>query len=249
MMTPASFSKLNPNNLLRGSFAPVVIVSVLFHIIFFAGILFLTRTLYRSQEFARPCTFELVKLSQIFEVPVRPQQQPAAPKLKSAAHKTALPAPVPAPVQPAVEKNPVPSEKKAEPAPEPEAPVTVAPPATAAVPQATASTALTSDASPALDKIYEAGMVDEPPVLQKKVAPFYPEFVKDQGISGTVRAQVIIDQNGNVTEITILSSPNELLSDEVYKAVSRWKYKPGKFKGAAVKVRNRDVQVVFQLTE
>jgi TonB family protein len=245
MMTPPFIAKRHTSDFLRlrDSFAPVIIVSMLFHLMFFAGIMLLTRVLYRSQEFERPYTFELVKLSQVFEVPAKPEQQAAPPKLKSATHRAITPAPAVHPVQPAIEKNPVPGETKAAAPAQAETPVTA--------PQATsASHGQTSDVpAPAADKVYEAGMVDEPPVLQKKIDPFYPEFVKDQGISGTVKAQVIIDQNGNVIEITILSSPSELLSDEVNKAVSRWKYKPGKFKGAAVKVRNRDIQIVFQLTD
>ena len=244
MMTPPFFAKrhLSVFLRLRDSFAPVILVSMLFHLMFFAGIMVLTGVLYRSQEFERPYTFELVKLSQVFDVPATPEQQAASPKLKSATHRAVTPAPAVPPAQPAIEKNPVPGETKAAAPAQAEMPLTA--------PQATsASHGQTSDVPAATDKVYEAGIVDEPPVLQKKIDPFYPEFVKDQGISGTVKAQVIIDQNGNVLEIIILSSPSELLSDEVYKAVSRWKYRPGKFKGVAVKVRNRDVQIVFQLTD
>jgi len=47
-------------------------------------------------------------------------------------------------------------------------------------------------------------------------------------------------------EVKILSSPHELLTNEVMKAVSRWKYKPGRFKGIAVKVRNRPIEIGIQ---
>jgi periplasmic protein TonB len=172
-------------------------------------------------------------------------KQAAAPRQKSAP-KPVAPAPVTVPQpQPVAEKNPVAGEQKAA------EPSQAEPPA--ATPQAAARPGTeggpANDASVDPNRIYEAGMLDELPVLQKRIDPFYPEFVKEQEISGTVKAQVLIDQNGNVTEIKILSSPHELLSDEVIKAVSRWKYKPGKFRGVAVKVRRKDVQVEFRLTD
>lgn len=228
---------------LRESFAWVVVVSLSCHILFLAGIVGLTAAVYKSREYERPRTFDLVKLSQIFEVPPEPKSV-ALPKIK-----TATPKPV-APARPAVppktaaaikEKMPVPGEQKAAAQAEPQ-PATAAPQAPAAdappgAPEAQVST----------DKVYEEGMVDEPPVAIKKPQAFYPPFVEDQGIQGTVRAQVTIDEKGNVIEIKILSSPHELLTDEVMKAVSRWKYKPGKFKGVAVKVKNRPIEIQFKL--
>jgi protein TonB len=242
-MTVPFFAKPHGIDFLRDSFTPVIIVSLLFHALFFTGIMVLTKAFYKSKEFDRPYTFELIRLSQVFEMPIQPKQA-AAPHQKSAA-KPVAPAPVAAlRPQPVAEKNPVAGEQKtAEPA--------QAEPSAAAPSQAAPG----NEAGPANDaavdpnRIYETGMLDELPVLLKRTDPFYPEFVKDQEISGTVKAQVLIDQNGNVIEIKILSSPHELLSDEVIKAVSRWKYKPGKFRGVAVKVRRKDVQVEFRLTD
>jgi protein TonB len=224
----------------RESFTPVVLYSLLCHIVLLAGIVVVTRAVYKSREYERPPTFDLVKLQQIFEIPPEPKQA-AAPKLHTASPKpvSARPAiaqPQPAPVE---EKNPVPSEQKtAEPA-QPQSPAPQAPSGGPPGPP--------TEAPVSTDNVYEAGMIDEAPVVSKKVEPFYPEFVKDQGISGTVRAQVTIDEKGNVMDIKILSSPHELLTDEVMKAVSRWKYKPGKFKGVAVKVRNRPIEIEFRL--
>jgi protein TonB len=143
------------------------------------------------------------------------------------------------------EKNPVPSETKtaapvAEPTSAPQVP---------AMPSniGSSSTKAEAGALPSTDQVYEAGMVDQQPTVAKKIEPFYPEFVKDQGIAGIVRAQVTIDEKGNVMEVKILSSPHELLSDEVTKALGRWKYNPGKFKGVAVKVKNRPIEIEFKL--
>ncbi|HMD67365.1 MAG TPA: TonB family protein [Chitinivibrionales bacterium] len=234
------FQKPEASFLGRESFVPVVVYSFLCHIVLIAGMMLVTRAIYRSHDYERPPTFELVKLQQIFEIPPEPKQA-AAPKLHMASAK-------PVPVRPAVaepqplpveEKNPVPSEQKTEPPAQP--------PSAASQPAPGGPPGPPTSAPVSTDNVYEAGMVDEPPVVSKKVEPFYPEFVKDQGISGIVRAQVTIDEKGTVMEIKILSSPHELLTDEVMKAVRRWQYKPGKFKGVAVKVRNRPIEIEFRL--
>jgi protein TonB len=235
-----SVSSSSADRFLRESFAPVLVVSLFCHVLFLAGIVGLTKAVYKSREYERPRTFDLVKLSQIFEVPPEPKMA-ALPKLKTAAARTVAPAPAASPPKaaPVEETKLVPSEQKtaaqAEPRPQP----------ATAEPQVVIQGA--PDAQVSTDKVYEEGMVDEPPVAIKKPQAFYPPFVEDQGIQGIVRAQVTIDEKGNVIEIKILSSPHELLTDEVMKAVSRWKYKPGKFKGVAVKVKNRPIEIQFKL--
>jgi TonB family protein len=232
----------------RDSIAPIIILSLLFHAAFVGTIVLTSKAMYRSREFERPQTFDLIKLSQIFEVPAE-QSKAVAPKIKTSTPKSmAQPQPVVAPQPqptPVEEKNPVPSETKTAP------PVSESASAPQ-TPAATSSTKSTSSASEAgtiasLDHVYEAGMVDQQPTAIKRIEPFYPEFVKDQGVAGIVRAQVTIDEKGNVMEVKILSSPHELLSDEVMKAVSRWKYNPGRFKGVPVKVKDRPIEIEFKL--
>jgi periplasmic protein TonB len=248
MMPVSITTKPTPGDFLRESFTPVLIVSLLFHTLLFSGIVILTKALYESKEFQRPYTFELIRLSSpdVFESPVHPGPT-AAPQMKSARQKAIVPPAVILPQQPVADKNIVPGEKKADAAVLAETTPAAGPTVEAVQ---TASKGQAVDAPVAIDKVYETGMVDEPPVpLKGNQKPFYPEFVKDQEISGTVTAQIVIDETGKVIEIKILSSPHELLSDEVTKAISRWKYKPGKIKGVAVKVKDRNVRVDFQLTD
>lgn len=248
MLTTPFFTKLQSSAFLRESFAPVIMVSLLFHGIFFAGIILLTKALYKSKEFERPYTFELIRLSEVFTMPVQPAAATPVQRPKSGRKKTVASAPAAATPQQIPEKSPVPSETKtASPAQQVPSPPVVASASVSSPAPGPPGPAV--DSSVSTDRVYDAAAVDEPPVLQKRVDPFYPEFVKDQGISGTVKAQVVIDRNGSVIEINVQSSPHELLTDEVYKAVSRWKYKPAKFKGVAVKVRTRDVRIEFQLTD
>jgi periplasmic protein TonB len=250
MMQPA-YARFTARDLLRESFAPVLIFSLIFHGLFFAGIILITKALYKSKEFERPYTFELIRLSQVLTTSAQPAI-PLPTKARASAKKANPPAPVAepvaVPVMHAAETKPVPEETRNAP-PSPKAASVPAAASPSVQSTAHAGTGPIADQAVSTDKVYEGTAVDEQPMRVKTVDPFYPEFVKDQGISGVVKAQVIIDQNGNVMEIKILSSPHELLSDEVYKAVSRWKYRPARFKGVAVRVINRDVRIEFKLTE
>lgn len=233
------FPKIYENGMLRESFAPVIIISLLCHALFFTGIIFLSRAIYKSKEFDRPHTFDLIKLSQIFEAPAEPSQA-ALPKLKATRPKTVAPAPAVAQPAPLAEQNPVPSEQKtAAPA------ASEAPPA----PQATSGTPGPATGAPvSTDNVYEEGTVDELPVLIKGQKPFYPEFVREEGISGVVKGWIVVDKDGTILQVKVTSSPHELLTDEVNKSVGRWKYKPAKYKGVPVKMK-KAFEIKFDIEE
>jgi protein TonB len=235
------FPKIYEYGVLRESFAPVIIISLLCHALFFTGIIFLSKAIYKSKEFDRPHTFDLIKLQQNFEAPVTPSQA-ALPKLKATRPITASPAPAVAQPQPApvAEQNPVPSEQKTAAPLQAEAP---------AVPQAAAGTPGPATGAPvSTDKVFEEGMVDEEPVAIKKTEPFYPEFVREEGISGKVKGWVVIDKDGTILQVMVTSTPHELLADEVRKSVARWKYKPAKYKGVPVKMK-KAFEIKFDLEE
>jgi protein TonB len=94
--------------------------------------------------------------------------------------------------------------------------------------------------------VYTSLTVDESPVVMKHETPLYPRNLKKHGITGIVKVQFIINQTGHVTEISVLSSPNNEFSTAAMKAIKKWIYRPGKIKGIPVKVR-RDAEVEFRL--
>ncbi len=200
----------------------------------------LSKAMYTSREYERPPTFDLVKLSQIFEIPPE-LKQAAAPKLHTASRQARARPDLGRTAAARARRRKDPRAERAE--------NRCADPAPAGCSAgAFGRTARPGDRGSGVDRQrLRSGNDRRSAGLSKKVEPFYPEFVKDQGISGVVRAQVTIDEKGNVMEVKILNSPHELLTDEVMKAVSRWKYKPGKFKGVAVKVRNRPIEIEFRL--
>ena len=81
------------------------------------------------------------------------------------------------------------------------------------------------------------GLVSKPKLI-KRVAPDYPEKAKKQGIEGTVILEIIIDENGNVTDARILRSPGKHFgfNDAALKAIKQWKYEPALMDGNPVKV-------------
>lgn len=65
----------------------------------------------------------------------------------------------------------------------------------------------------------------------------YPDSARDAGINGTVYVTFVVNDKGEVTNVEIAHSPNQILSDEalrVMKLMPKWK--PGKQGGRSVKV-------------
>ena len=59
-----------------------------------------------------------------------------------------------------------------------------------------------------------------------KVTPEYPTSAKDAKIQGAVVLHAIIDENGKVEQISVVSSPDSALSKSSIEAVRQWTYKP-----------------------
>ncbi len=76
------------------------------------------------------------------------------------------------------------------------------------------------------------------PVLLDKVQPAYPELARKAGIQGKVYIQAIVNSQGVVVNVSILSStaPDLGFEEAAMEAVRRWKYKPGEQNGRPVDV-------------
>jgi TonB family protein len=84
------------------------------------------------------------------------------------------------------------------------------------------------------------------PELVKKVQPEYPEKARREHIEGQVVLQAVINKDGSVTEITVVSG-SPLLSQAAIKAVKKWKYRPYLLNGEPVPVETTIV-VNFSLS-
>jgi protein TonB len=60
-----------------------------------------------------------------------------------------------------------------------------------------------------------------------RVDPVFPRQAQREGISGRVIAHVVVQPNGTVTEVRIISaSPPRVFDREVIRALSQWKFNP-----------------------
>jgi TonB family protein len=69
--------------------------------------------------------------------------------------------------------------------------------------------------------------------LISSVAPVYPTLAKNQHVSGNVLIDALIDANGHVTTMKVISGP-PLLQQAAMDAVRQWKYQPASLDGKAV---------------
>ena len=83
-------------------------------------------------------------------------------------------------------------------------------------------------------------------LILTKVQPQYPDDAKQARIQGQVILQAVIDKNGDVEQLTLLSG-HPMLAAAALEAVKQWKYKPYLLNGQPVKVETQIV-VNFQLS-
>jgi protein TonB len=69
--------------------------------------------------------------------------------------------------------------------------------------------------------------------LISSVSPIYPILAKNQHVSGDVRVDALIDANGRVTTMKVISGP-ALLHQAAMDALSKWKYQPAALDGKPV---------------
>ena len=69
--------------------------------------------------------------------------------------------------------------------------------------------------------------------LISSVPPVYPALAKNQHVSGNVTVDALIDANGRVTSMKVVSGPS-LLHQAAMDALKQWKYQPAMLDGKAV---------------
>lgn len=85
--------------------------------------------------------------------------------------------------------------------------------------------------------IATAAEYDELPVPIKSVAPKYPSQMKQDGTSGLVLVQVLINESGDVVECIVKKSSRPEFEAPAVQAVQLWKFKPAKKAGAPVSAK------------
>jgi TonB family protein len=73
----------------------------------------------------------------------------------------------------------------------------------------------------------------KPARLLSSISPSYPALAKSQHIEGDVRVDALIDANGHVSAMKVISGPT-LLHQAAMDALRQWKYQPAMLDGKAV---------------
>jgi len=96
-----------------------------------------------------------------------------------------------------------------------------------------------------LDDIFDLNEVDQKPKAVKQVKPTFPRNLQRKGVSGAVRVIFVVDQNGDVGDITIVKTSHEEFADAVLEVLPKWKFEPAMKDGQKVKARVR-IQIPFR---
>jgi TonB family protein len=100
------------------------------------------------------------------------------------------------------------------------------------------------DAKPILRVITVSAGVAQANLL-KSPPPDYPLYAKSKSVQGTVVLQAMIGTDGHLSDLTVVSGPQEL-RDAALNALRKWVYKPYLLNGQAVSVKTT-INVEFRL--
>ena len=85
---------------------------------------------------------------------------------------------------------------------------------------------------PAASILYPVPDIVQPKLIYQ-VRPVYPKLAREARIQGTVRLQALIDEEGAVERLKLISG-HPLLVKAAMDAVSKWRYLPARSQGVAM---------------
>lgn len=100
----------------------------------------------------------------------------------------------------------------------------------------------------AAPKILSAGSLDRIPEARAKPAPAYPHAARQEGIGGSVEVEFVVNAAGDVVGVRVLNSTDRRFEEPTVRAVSKWRFEPGRKDGRTVPFRMRQT-ITFGLNE
>lgn len=82
---------------------------------------------------------------------------------------------------------------------------------------------------------YDVSQIDVAPEVIERPSPAFPPALKRSGAAGEVKLQFVVNEEGNVEQISVLSASHEAFAKEAVKAVGRWRFHPGERNGKPVR--------------
>jgi periplasmic protein TonB len=96
----------------------------------------------------------------------------------------------------------------------------------------------TSD-GPGTSEVIPARLLDNAPRETYQKAPSYPYEAARDSRSGTVTVEFVVDEAGRVLDPFVVSSTDPVFEEPTLRAVSQWRFQPGRKDGRAVRFRMR----------
>lgn len=89
-----------------------------------------------------------------------------------------------------------------------------------------------------LNTLFGPQDLDQPLTILTRMPPIYPFNAKSRGIEGWVKIRLVVNEQGGVEDIQILSAkPKKIFDDSVIRCVSAWRFRPGSIDGLPVKTQ------------
>ncbi len=94
--------------------------------------------------------------------------------------------------------------------------------------------------------VYAEAQVDEQPKAKFQGGMTIPQSVREQGKNASARVSYVVNVDGGVSDVTVLSSTNSEWSRAVTEGVKQWQFAPARKGGEAVNVR-RELPMEFSV--
>lgn len=103
--------------------------------------------------------------------------------------------------------------------------------------------------APSFQGKFDQTEVDTVPMATAKTHPAYPYQAKRLNLSGEVRVKFLVTRDGTVSQVEIISAePKQIFNKSVIRAVSSWRFRPGKIDGKAVDTW-METSIIFNINE
>jgi TonB family protein len=103
-----------------------------------------------------------------------------------------------------------------------------------------------TEQSPGMVRVWELKDLDQIPTPSVQAPPNYPPELKRKGTEGFAEVAFVVDAQGNVQNVRVLSSSMREFERAAMEAISKWKFKPGR-KGGKPVATNMSVPINFRL--
>lgn len=94
--------------------------------------------------------------------------------------------------------------------------------------------------------VISVNSLDRTPMVRAQETPRYPDSAKKEGLTGTVDVEFIVGPAGDVRNVQILSATNPVFEEPTRRAISKWRFEPGRKDGQVVSFRMRQ-PITFSL--